>query len=88
MGGRPLDKNSYLVPFSRYLHIYAIIYAYSSKFPVWLTLEHFLGCIPTQNSRFMGGRPPDKNSYLAPFSRYLHIYAQIHDLCIFFKMST
>ena len=74
MGGRPPDKNSYLAPFSRYLHIYAKIYAYSSKFPVWLTLEHFLGCIPTQNSRFMGGRPPDKNSYLAPFSRYLHIY--------------
>ena len=81
MGGRPPDKNSYLVPFSRYLHIYAKIYAYSSKFPVWLTLEHFLGCIPTQNRRFMGGRPLDKNSYLVPFSRYLHIYAKI---CAYF----
>eukprot|EP00116_Pleurobrachia_bachei_P003168 sb/3463430/ len=37
-----------------------------------------------QNGRFMGGRSPDKKSYLAPFSRYLHIYAPIrryiHDL--------
>ena len=28
----------------------------------------------------MGGRPTDKKSYLAPFSRYLHIYGPIHDL--------
>ena len=76
MGGRPPDKNPYLAPFSRYLHIYAKNYAYSSKFPLWLTLERFLLYIPTQNSRFMGGRPPDKNPYLAPFSRYLHIYAK------------
>ena len=34
----------------------------------------------TENSRFMGGRSPDKKSYLARFSRYLHIYACIHDL--------
>ena len=79
MGGRPPDKNSYLAPFSRYLHIYAKIYAYSLKSPIWLTPELILGYIPTQNSRFMGGCPPDKNSYLAPFSCYLHIYAIIHD---------
>eukprot|EP00116_Pleurobrachia_bachei_P018506 sb/3478768/ len=28
----------------------------------------------------MGGRPPDKKSYLVPFSCYLHIYAPIYDL--------
>ena len=36
----------------------------------------------------MGGRPRDKKSYLAPFSRYLHIYAQIHDLMHILNIST
>ena len=36
----------------------------------------------------MGGRPADKKSYLAPFSRYLHIYAQIHDFMHIVNIST
>ena len=86
MGVLTRDENSYLVPFSRYLNIYAKNYAYSSKFPLWLTLERFLGYIPTQNSRFMGGHPPDKNSYLAPFSRYVHIYAKIYAYSLKFPL--
>ena len=42
----------------------------------------------TQNGRFMGGHPPDKKSYLAPFSRYLHIYAPIHDLMHILNIDT
>eukprot|EP00116_Pleurobrachia_bachei_P006964 sb/3467226/ len=38
--------------------------------------------------RFMGGRPPDKKSYLAPFSRYLHIYAPIHNLMHILNINT
>eukprot|EP00116_Pleurobrachia_bachei_P017149 sb/3477411/ len=53
-----------------------------------LFLESFHGHISTQNSRFIGGRPPDKNSYHAPISRYLHIYAQIHDLMHIVDIST
>eukprot|EP00116_Pleurobrachia_bachei_P016886 sb/3477148/ len=41
--------------------------------------ESFHGHISKQNDRFMGGLTRDKNSYLAPFSRYLHIYAPIHE---------
>ena len=36
----------------------------------------------------MGGRPQDKKSYLAPFSRYLHIYARIHDLMHILNIDT
>ena len=42
----------------------------------------------TEHSRFMGGRLPDKKSYLAPFSRYLHIYARIHDLMHILNIDT
>ena len=42
----------------------------------------------TENSQFMGGRPPDKKSYLAPFSRYSHIYARIHDLMHILNIDT
>ena len=73
MGGRPPDKKSYLAPFSRYAHIY-VISMHIWIFNLGIDLESFQGRIPTQNSRFMGGRPPDKKSYLAPFSRYVHIY--------------
>ena len=36
----------------------------------------------------MGGRPPDKKSYLAPFSRYLNIYAHIHNLIHILNVDT
>ena len=78
-GGSSLDKKSYLAPFSRYAHIY-VISMHIWIFNLGIDLESFQGRIPTQNSRFMGGRPPDKKSYLAPFSRYAHIYVLIHDL--------
>ena len=42
----------------------------------------------TVHSRFMGGRPPDKKSYLVPFSRYLHIYACSHDLMHILNIDT
>ena len=42
----------------------------------------------TENSRFVGGRSPGKKSYLAPFSRYLHIYARSHDLMHILNIDT
>ena len=60
-----------------------MIYVYSLNFPLWLVLERFPVFIPTQNGRFMGGRSPNKKSYLAPFSIYSHIYDFMHILIIF-----
>eukprot|EP00116_Pleurobrachia_bachei_P016943 sb/3477205/ len=50
-----------------------------------LVLERFHGHISKQN---VGGRPPDKKSYLAPFSRYLHIYVLIYDFTHILNIST
>ena len=88
MGGRPPDKNSYLAPLSRYLHIYAKIYAYSLKSPIWLTPELILGYIPTQNSRFMGGCPLDKIRISHRLAIICIFMLKFMILCIPFKKST
>ena len=88
MGGRPPDKNSYLAPFSRYLHIYAKIYAYSLKYPIWLTPELILGYIPTQNSRFMGVVPRTKIRISHRLAVICIFMAKNHDFIHILKIST
>ena len=90
MGGRPPDKNSYLVPFSRYLHIYAQIHDFMHILNISISAgpRKFLWTYFDAEWSIYGGRPPDKKSYLAPFSRYLHINAQVHDFMHILNIST